>query len=330
VKHPPRIPLQSAVVVVDLPSAQVLALVGGRDYKASQYNRAVDGQRQIGSIVKPFVYWPALRENGPLTQVMDEPFEWRVGGQVWKPKNYDGKNYGPVPYFYALANSLNVPAARVGQQFGLENIMLALSRAGVTVEAPRLPSITLGAMELSPLAVAQAYATIGRFGQGDHIHTIDRVEHPGGEVLFERAPSKDLVLESATTAILVGMMRTTLELGSARAVRSWGLKGDFAGKTGSTSDTKDAWFVGFNSRLLTVVWVGYDDNTAMGLTGAGAALPIWTELNKHLQDIFQAGTFPWPEGVERRSVSREELLREFPGLKDLPETVELVFRNWAN
>lgn len=330
IKHPPKIPLQTAVVVVDLPSAQVLALAGGRDFKTSQYNRAIDSRRQIGSVIKPFVYWPALRDNGPLTKVVDEPFEWRVGKQVWKPKNYDGKNHGPVPYFYALANSLNIPAARVGQEFGLESVLLALGQAGVNVEIPRLPSITLGAVELSPFEVAQAYTTIGRFGQGDHIHTVERVEHPNGEVLFQRTPTSDLTLEPVTTAVLVGMMRTTLNLGSARAARAWGLTGDFAGKTGSTSDTKDAWFVGFNSRLLSVVWVGYDDNTEMGLTGASAALPIWTELNKQLQSTFQPGPFEWPAGTEKKQIPREDLLKDFPNLKEIPENLELVFRDWAS
>ncbi len=323
-------PLQAALITIDLPSAQVLALVGGRDFKISQYNRVTSGRRQVGSIIKPFVYWPALRNHSPLTPVEDAPFEWRVGKQVWKPKNYDGKNRGTIPYFYALANSINTTAARVGQQVGLESVMLALNKSGVEPNAPRLPAITLGAVELSPFEVAQAFTTLANFGQHEQIHTLSRVEDAVGNVVYQRRPSKELALDPITTAVLVGMLRTTLDVGSARGARIRGLVGDYAGKTGTTSDTKDAWFVGFNSRVLTVVWVGYDDNTVMGLTGAGAALPIWSELQKQLQGIFQVQPFHWPEGVEIRQLSREELLKQFPNLKELPDQLELIFSAWAS
>lgn len=325
VKKPPQTPLQSAFVVVDLPSAQVLALAGGRDFKTSQFNRATDSRRQIGSVIKPFVYWPAMRDHDPLTSVEDAPFEWRAGKQVWKPKNYDGKMNGPVPYFYALANSLNTTAARVGQDVGLENVMLALGQSGVDLDIPLLPSITLGAVELSPLQLAQAYSTLGRFGEGDTVHSLERVESHSGEILFEHEPREDLQLDPIPTAVLVGMMRSTLDLGSGRAARAWGLQGDYAGKTGTTNDTKDAWFVGFNSRLLSVVWVGYDDNTTMGLTGAAAALPIWTEINKQLQSVFEPRPFTWPEGVEVRELNSGQVLEKFPQLKGLPDKFELIF-----
>jgi penicillin-binding protein 1B len=330
IKKPSKQPLQVAVMTVDLLNSQILGLVGGRDYRTTQYNRATDSRRQIGSVVKPFVYWPALKDNSPLTAVVDEPFEWKVGKQVWKPKNYEKGNEGPVPYFYALAESLNVPAAKVGQLVGLDKVADTIRKSGIRTEVPVLPSLTLGAFELSLSEVAQGYSTLARMGHGDDLHTLLRAEDTAGNVIFTRQPSTELELDPVVTGVLIGMMEQTFSVGTARAARAWGLEGPYAGKTGTTSDTKDAWFAGFNGRLLSVVWVGYDDNTVMGLTGAGAALPIWVDLSKKLQSIYKPEDFHWPPGVERRPVPREELLKQFPALKNLPEQLELTFANWAS
>ncbi len=330
IRKPSKQPLQVAAITVDLDTAQVLALTGGRDFRATQYNRAFDSRRQIGSIVKPFVYWSAMQSKDPLSPVTDEPFEWKLHKQIWKPKNYESKSEGTVPYFYALARSLNIPAARVGQEVGLENIAEVIRKSGIVIKVPLLPSLTLGAFELSAWEVAQGYTTLARFGAGDYIHTVLKVEDAHGEILYERKPSSDVQLPQVPSAVLVGMMKNAFEVGTARAARAWGLSGPYAGKTGTTSDTKDAWFAGFNSRVLTVVWVGYDDNTPMGLTGASAALPIWTEIAKGLQSIVQTTDFVWPSGVDVRTLKREELLKSFPQLKDIPEQVELVFADWAS
>jgi penicillin-binding protein 1B len=328
IKKPSKQPLQTAVIVVDLTHAQVLALTGGRNYTASQFNRATDAKRQIGSIVKPFVYLPALADLNPLAPLNDEPFEWKVGKHVWKPQNYGKKFQGIVPLYYALANSMNVPTARVGQAVGLDKIIEALRNSGVQSPIPELPSLTLGAFELSPFEVAQGYLTLGRFGAGDGLHTVQRVEDAEGTFLFERSTRQDLYLDPINVSVLIGIMRQTIESGTARAVRAFGLTGDYAGKTGTTSDTKDAWFAGFNDRVLTVVWVGYDDNTVMGLTGGSAALPIWIELNKKLSGEIQSQGFKWPEGVEVKNYSRADILKEFPALSEteVPEVVPLVIK----
>lgn len=330
VKKPSKQPLQTAVITVDLQTAQIVGLTGGRDFRVSQYNRATDARRQIGSTVKPFVYWPAMKGASPLTEVVDEPFEWKVGKQVWRPRNYEKVYDGPVPYFYALAESLNVPAAKVGQKVGLDQIADVIRRTGIRAEVPHLPSLTLGAFELTLAEVAQGYTTLGRFGAGDYLHTLLRVDDLSGNQIFARSPATDLTLEPIPTAVLLGMLEQSVEIGTARAARAWGLEGAYAGKTGTTSDTKDAWFAGMNGRLLTVVWVGYDDNTVMGLTGAGAALPVWTDLTKKLESVYAPEDFKWPTGVELRTVPRDEILKQFPSLKNLPEQLTLVFTNWAS
>ncbi len=326
---PSKQPLQVAALTVDLQNAQVLALTGGRDYRTTQYNRAFDSRRQIGSIVKPFVYLAAIDEKDPMTEVVDEPFEWKVGKTVWKPRNYDKKTYGPVPYFYALAQSLNIPAAKIGQEVGLAKIAERIADSGIRTKVPLLPSLTLGAFEVTLWEVAQGYSTIGRFGKGDRIHTLIRVEDIKGHTLYEREPATDIELDRQATAVLTGMLRQTFEIGSARAARAWGVEGAYAGKTGTTSDTKDAWFAGYNSKLLTVVWVGYDDNTAMGLTGASAALPVWTEIAKSYAALVPPGEFAWPEGVEIREIKGLEITEKFPSLTDMPETLQLTFADWA-
>jgi penicillin-binding protein 1B len=324
IKKPSKDPLQVAALTVDLDSAQVLALVGGRDFRETQFNRASDGHRQIGSTVKPFVYLPAMGPHDPLSIVEDAPFEWKSGKQVWKPKNYDGESFGPVPYFFALAESLNVAAAKVGQEVGLDNVAQTLRDAGVRATVPNLPSLTLGAIELSPFEVAQAYTTLARMGAGDQIHTLSRVEDLNGHVLFARTKSDDYKLPTVPAAEVIGMLEQSFTVGTARSARAAGIQGAVAGKTGTTSDTKDAWFAGFTPHFLTVVWVGYDDNTVMGLTGAGAALPVWIHVHRGLARIQAEDGFKWPEGVRLRTFSKDELSDKFPNIKVWPESLELV------
>ena len=325
IRRPARRPLEVAALTVDLNTAEIIALIGGRDFHASPYNRATDARRQVGSLIKPFVYYPAMIDASPLDALIDEPFEWTVGRQTWRPRNYDKKSQGPVPYFYALAESLNVPTARVGQRVGLEVIAQTLARAGVRTAVPRLPSLTLGAVELSLAEIAQGYVTLGRLGRGEFVHTLDRVESTAGEVLFEPQPTKDLTLDAVPVAVVNGMLRQTVELGTGRSIRARGLTSEFAGKTGTTSDTKDAWFIGYDGRLLTAVWVGYDDNTPLDLTGAGAALPVWTDVTKQMQGLYSPTPLPLPDGAEDREVTREDLGRTFPRLDRFPAQVRLTF-----
>lgn len=327
IKKPSKDPLQVAAVTVDLDHAQVLALIGGRDFRSTQFNRVSDSRRQIGSTVKPFVYLPAMATHEPTSEVLDEPFEWKTGRQVWKPKNYDGKTFGMIPYFFALAESLNIATAKVGQEIGLDKVAETLKNAGIRANIPSLPSLTLGALELSPLDVAQAYSTLARMGDGDQVHTLTRVEDLNGAVLFARKDHEEFHLDPIASAQVIGMLQQSLTVGTARAAFLAGLQGAFAGKTGTTSDTKDAWFAGFSPRLLTVVWVGFDDNTVMGLTGAGAALPVWIQVMQGARKLFADQDFQWPEGVQTKSVSIVPLKERFPMLKAAPDNVQLVFAN---
>jgi penicillin-binding protein 1B len=327
IKKPSKQPLQVASAVVDLANGEVLALSGGRDFKTTQFNRARDSRRQIGSTVKPFVYLPAMESHDPLSEIEDAPFEWKVGRNVWKPKNYDGKYHGIVPYFYALAESLNVPAAKVSQEVGLDAVAETLKNAGAKVDIPELPSLSLGALELSPLELAQLYTTLARLGDGVAVHSLTHVEDLNGHVLFTHRPMNEYQLDPKLSAVVIGMLQQSLEVGTAVGARKMGLTGVFAGKTGTTSDTKDAWFVGFSPQLLTVVWVGYDDNTPMGLTGGGAALPIWTQFYKDIAKLYAPMDFKWPDGVRRVKHPRSELINRYPEIHNMPEEIEFTVKD---
>jgi len=331
VKKPSKQPLQVVVLTVNPETAEVVALIGGRNFKLTQFNRATNSRRQIGSIVKPFVFWSALKEHNPLSVVMDEPFEWKWHDQVWRPKNYEPGHIGAMPYVYALANSVNIPAARIGQEVTLPEIADTLRRAGITAPINEVPALTLGALELSPLMVAQAYTTLARLGQYAPLHTIQRVEDGSGQLLFlNQNVEGPGGLAPLPTSVLLGMMKQAFTIGTAKAARLSGYYGPAAGKTGTTSDTRDAWFAGFTPQLLTVVWVGYDDNTPMGLTGAGAALPIWIEIMRRLDTLVQPQDWQWPTGVEVRSIPKEQLQKQFPNLKDLSQDLVLVLPDWAS
>lgn len=326
VPEKPQSSLQVAVIVADVHSGEVLSLIGGRNYRQTQFNRAVDAKRQIGSIMKPFVYWAALQSESPLTEVDDSPFTWEFEGREWTPKNYDNKFRGKIPYFYALANSINVPAARVGQEFGLDELRDLLVRVGFSPPDHPLPSMTLGAMEATPWQVAQAGLTLARLGESAKLHTLRGVQDVSGRWLYEYTPSTEKLLDRATTATLVGMMRQSFENGTARAARLMGVSGAFAGKTGTTSDSRDNWFMGFDQRLIALVWVGYDDNSPTGLTGASAALPIWSGIVRPLQEVLKPMDFDWPATVEVRTLSRASLMNEFHSLSHIEEAIQLVFR----
>lgn len=266
---------QAALIAVDPRTGAVRALVGGSSYLRSQFDRATRARRQPGSIVKPFVYLAALERSrrdpsfnfGPDTLVDDSPTTFSFGNQQWRPENYGAVYDGPVPARLALARSRNVAAVKVGEAAGFETIATLWAAASGSPVPPAYPALALGVFEATPWQVATAYATLANGGRQVTLHTVAR---DAGD-----APAPALV--AAESARSVGrMLEDTLDLGTAVSARRAGFQHRAAGKTGSTDDLRDAWFAGFTEELLTVVWVGLDDGSPLGLTGADAALPIWT------------------------------------------------------
>lgn len=320
--------LEIALITVELPSRHVTALVGGRSYQETQFNRILDGYRQVGSEMKPFVYLTAMRDLNPLSERIDEPFQFKVNHQTWAPKNYDGKYRGAIPLFFGLAESLNIPAVKTGLEIGIKNVAATLSLAGVERDVPENPSLALGAFELSPWELAQAYSTLANFGKHQAIHSIERVESLDGETLWEesRLPTESR-LDPAHAAEVIGIMKTTPLLGTAQALKSYNIPQVVAAKTGTTNDLKDAWFVGFTPHELTVVWVGFDDNQPVG-TGAQVALPVWGNFHRRIAASLPTGDFQWPENVEIRNIKLLELSNRYPALAPVAERlpqIDLVF-----
>jgi penicillin-binding protein 1B len=280
---------EAALIAVDVKTGEILAMVGGRSYNQSQYNRATTARRQPGSVFKPFVYLTAFEvaaDKGrtdvtPASIVDDTPTTWEFGGQTWTPENYEHEYDGPITFRHALAHSRNVAAAKVAEQAGYDHIVSLWKKLSVGEPPKPYPSIALGVFEATPLEIATAYTLFPNFGIERKLRAVLSVVRGGKSVAKEDESPTRAIARPETTFLVTNMMRSVLNEGTAASARAAGFTLDAAGKTGTTNDLRDAWFAGFTPELLTVVWVGYDDfSQPLGLTGAQAALPIWTEFMK--------------------------------------------------
>lgn len=323
--------LQGLLIAANPKTGHIESLVGGRDFRSAPYNRALRAHRQVGSLIKPFVYLTALESfdsNGepftPLTLLSDEKFTHEYQGQSWSPKNYSEAYRGSIPMFYALKNSINAATAKLGLEIGLTSIIDVTRRMGIESKIEALPAMTLGAYELYAIEVLRAYTTIARFGSLIPLSTIESIENLQGETIYKFEPRPEQVASMGSVASLVSMLKQTVHSGTAKAVGKIGFTAPAAGKTGTTSDTKDAWFSGFTPHHVAVVWVGYDQNQEHGLTGATAAVPIWTRYMMDYAKKFPATDFVWPQEAIPSIISEKQQL--FLGVPDPEGDIELYFR----
>ena len=306
-------PLQGAVVVLEPSTGAILALVGGRSYASSQFDRATQARRQPGSTFKPFVYLAAFESSfddpelpplTPATLVEDAPATFFAEGGPYSPVNDAHRYLGFVTLRRALAMSLNVATVKVAEVIGYERVARLFTRI-VGRPVPPYPSIALGAFEVTPLEMAQAFALLAAGGQ--HIQATGvslAVDAEGGEVLpARRAPPR--IVREETAFLVTSMLRSVINEGTGNRARALGLRLDAAGKSGTTDDNRDAWFIGYTPDLLCAVWVGYDDNTSLGLSGSEAALPIWTEFMKRATVGLKPKGFTAPRGVVYANIDRE-------------------------
>ncbi len=301
-KRKPRFP-QAALIAIDPRTGEILAMVGGRSYNQSQYNRAVNAKRQPGSVFKPFVYLAAFEraeadgrtDITPATIVVDEPTTFTFNDQEWTPSNYENEYDGPITLRRALAHSRNIATIKVAESIGFDNIASFWRKFGIGVPKG-YPSIALGVFEATPFEIATAYTVFPNGGTIRPLRAIGRIIGEGQELPIDVPPVKT-VARKDTTFLVVNMMRSVLNEGTAAAARGNGFTLDGAGKTGTTNDLRDAWFVGFTPELLTVVWVGLDDNQALGLSGSQAALPIWTQFMARALAGHANLPFDVPEGI---------------------------------
>ncbi|MEZ5436674.1 MAG: penicillin-binding protein 1B [Pseudomonadales bacterium] len=274
--------LQGAVVVTNPANGEVVALVGDRNPKFSGFNRAIDANRPVGSLLKPFIFLSALESEkySLATQVDDSPLSWRnANGSWWRPQNYDGKSHGNVSLLETLVHSYNLATARVGLQVGVKPLIGIIRRAGVQSKLDPVPSLLLGAGGMSPLEVARLYQMLASGGFTLPIRTIRDVYTADGKPIKRYGLEMEQTVDAAYTQDITWAMQAVLREGTARAAYNrlpFGLR--LAGKTGTTDSQRDSWFAGFSANYNTVVWVGRDDNQKMPLTGATGALPIWINL----------------------------------------------------
>ncbi len=290
-------PLQAAMVVVQPKTGAILAMIGGRDYRYSSFNRAVDAHRQPGSAFKPFVYLAALDKFTPVSMLEDKPVEYRVGGKTWIPKNYDGHYHGRVTVRTALEQSLNAATVNMAMEVGLNRIIDTVKQLGVKSELKPYPSLALGAFEMTPLELARAYCVFANEGQIPYLLTLRDVVNEHGEIEEKRNIGFKTICSPARAFIITKMLEGVVQYGTARRLKSYGITFPCAGKTGTTSDYRDAWFAGYTSDVLVIVWVGFDNNKNTHLSGSRGALPIWANFMNRIKKRLNPRPFVMPPGV---------------------------------
>jgi len=279
--------LEGAIIVLRPQTGEIKAMIGGRNYQKSQFNRVFQARRQPGSIFKPFVYLAALMYGGqsgvrytPDTVLNDSQFTWSYDGQEWQPNNYNNEYFGAVTFRRALESSLNSATGRVAQDVGIRRVRDLAYRLGIQSPLPTVPSLALGSAEVTPLEVAVAFSTLANNGVRTRPLAVKQVIDQNTKVLEKRDVRVEQVVSPPLANAMNQLLKGVLDRGTATGARRLGFTRPAAGKTGTTNDYKDAWFVGYTPDLLAVVWVGFDGQSKLNLSGADAALPIWTEFMK--------------------------------------------------
>jgi len=279
--------LEGAIIVLRPQTGEIKAMVGGRNYQKSQFNRVFQAKRQPGSVFKPFVYLAALMYGGQSgtqytadTVLNDSQFTWSYDGQNWQPTNYNNEYFGAVTFRRALESSLNSATGRLAQDVGIRRVRDVAHRLGIQSSLPAVPSLALGSAEVTPLEVAVAFSALANGGVRTRPLAVKQVLDQNAQVLEKRDVRVEKVINPQVAYMMNDLLKGVLDRGTGAMARRWGFTRPAAGKTGTTNDYKDAWFVGYTPDLLAVVWVGYDGPSKIGLSGAEAALPIWTEFMK--------------------------------------------------
>ncbi|MGY5450680.1 penicillin-binding protein 1B [Agarivorans sp. MS3-6] len=274
--------LETAMVISERHSGAIRALIGGREKNNQGFNRALDARRQIGSLVKPFVYLTALEQGHQLGELLDNsPLSVPLDdGTKWQPNNYDKTFSQPVMLVRALAESLNVPTVRLGLEVGVDSVVDTLRKAGLEEDTQPYPALLLGSLSLSPFQVAQLYQTLGGDGEHRPLYAVHQVNDGQGNVLYKADVSAERRWSEMSNYLTLYGMTEVTRSGTARSLK-WRIpKVDLAGKTGTTNELRDSWYVGIDQREIVTVWVGRDDNKPAAVTGSAAALPVYAAYLK--------------------------------------------------
>jgi penicillin-binding protein 1B len=278
--------LESCLLAIEPQTGKIRAMVGGRDYRESQFNRVTQSHRQPGSAFKPITYLAALQEtlDGaahylPTSYIEDTPFTWQYGDMSWTPRNFKNRYFGKVTLQFALEESLNAATSRLAEAIGLEQVIAMAHKLGF-VGLPAYPSVVLGGVEVTPMQLARMYAILANEGMEVPFYGVTAVVDQKGSVVEGHELKAEQVLQPELAYTLDYMLEQVINHGTGIGARRAGFLRPAAGKTGTTNDSKDAWFAGFTPNLLAVVWTGFDQKEALGLTGAEASLPAWTQYMK--------------------------------------------------
>jgi 1A family penicillin-binding protein len=302
-------PLQGAAVVLAAKTGHVLAMVGGREYRTSQFNRAVQAHRQAGSLIKPFVYlaaFEASRDQGrtshtAATLLLDEPVTFDSGNGPWSPQNYDRQFHGQVSVRNALEHSYNVPAVRIAHEIGLPALRTTLQGFGLGAQWAENLSIALGSTSVSLLNITSAYGGLANAGVLTRPLAMFKLVSESGDVLWTFSPDRHQAVSPQAAYLMTSLLKGVVDRGTGAKARALGVEGPVAGKTGTTDGYRDAWFIGYTPDVVIGVWVGFDDERPVKLSGSQAALPIWSRLARRVM-AHPSPDFEMPSGIVQRDI----------------------------
>ena len=299
--------LQGAAVVMRADSGDVLALVGGRDYEDSPFDRATQARRQVGSAFKPFVYAAAIEDGYAPSQLLtDEPLEMELeGGEIWKPQNFTGAYEGEVTLREAAVESNNVATVRLAMAVGMDQVVEEAREAGISATLHELPSLALGTAGTTLLDLTSSYTPFANLGTAVEPRFITLVEDSAGSVVWEPDVEREEAMDPDVAYVVTDLLRDAVDRGTGNAVRTAGFSGPAAGKTGTTDDGNDVWFVGYTPQLVGGIWLGFDHPTAIVAEASGGRLaaPMWGRMMREISDEW-GGSEGWekPESVVEREV----------------------------
>jgi penicillin-binding protein 1B len=292
--------LEAAMIVTDIFSGEIRALVGGRESGYAGFNRALNAKRHIGSLIKPAIYVAALERNQEynFASILDDKaITLKNGsGKKWQPKNYDGKHRGQVSLIEALVYSLNIPTINLGMSLGLDSVADVIKALGYQGRLKMRPSVLLGAVNMSPLEINQLYLSIANKGYYQKSHTITKILSSKNETLWEKDKSSEQRLSNNAAYLLDYALEQVTQVGTARSL-TWRLSNKkIAGKTGTSNALRDSWFIGYDNKHLVTTWLGKDNNKPTGLTGSSGALPLFANFMKKQGVVNRV--IEQPEGVK--------------------------------
>jgi len=322
-RQEPEKKLQGAIVVMQPKTGYILAMVGGRDYAVSQFNRITQARRQPGSAFKPFVFLASLDTLTPASILSNEPKTYTINGREWRPDNYNAVPETRINMRDALSRSINQATVDLAMKIGLDPIVSTASAFGFSTPLKSYPSIALGAFEVVPLELARAYCAFAADGVLPHPLSLKKVVDEKGEILEQRHMSVQSVTSPGKTFLITSMLRSAVEEGTARSLRNMGIRFPAAGKTGTTNEFRDAWFVGYTPDIMALIWVGFDDGSSLQAPASVLTLPIWADLMNSIPQYVSGTWFKAPPDIVVETVCKEsgQLARAYV----CPATLEEYF-----